>query len=231
MIVSLVTTFSRPNALARSLPQIAALRAPVLVVDDGGSCEMQNRTICAECGAAYLRIPENRGLAGALNIGLSFWLSDSAVKWISYFQDDVDVHPETFKALARLHKYGQMLTGHDAGEHAMDFVTGFCGMTVKHKKYIRATHMHASTEMWKSFLPIPTYLLGAPKKMTRGKGVGSNVDWWIVRDAPNSLEARHQKILCVPNLVRCFLWKGEDSCWNNTSKAGEEPPLRSPWEQ
>jgi glycosyltransferase involved in cell wall biosynthesis len=229
MIVSLVTTFSRPDALARSLPQIAALRAPVLVVDDGGSCEEQNRNVCAKHGAAYLRLPENRGLAAALNIGLSFWLADSSVKWISYFQDDVDVHPDAHKALTRLHDSRPLLTGHDGSEHATGYVEEVNGLIVKHKSYIRATHMHGSAELWRSFLPVPTNALGTPKKINAGRGMGSNVDWWIVRDAPNSMEKRSQDILCVPGLVRSFLWRGSDSCWGNTSKAGEEPPLAAPW--
>src|SRR5262249_17285986 len=67
----LVTTFNRPAALERALPQIVRLNAPVLVVDDGSAapaCET-NRATCDACGATYLLVPETRGLAAALNVG------------------------------------------------------------------------------------------------------------------------------------------------------------------
>ena len=65
-----VTTYERPMALARSLPQIVALGAPVLVVDDGSRPEaaLINRAACEREGAHYLHLPENRGLPAAMNI-------------------------------------------------------------------------------------------------------------------------------------------------------------------
>jgi glycosyltransferase involved in cell wall biosynthesis len=226
MIGIIVTTYNRPEALIRSLPQICALGAPVLVVDDGSQAKWTDELVRTAI-ADYLYIPHNRGLAAALNIGLSYWLADKSVDWISYFQDDVDVHPEALKILSRLHGRVPLLTGHDAGEHNATLTETIDGIPVKHKLYIRATHMHASAEFWRSVYPIPTNELGTPKRKGPGKGMGSNVDWWIVRDSPHSTRAIGKDILCVPGLVRSFLWRGENSCWGNTAKAGEEPPLKT----
>lgn len=226
MIGLLITTYNRPEALARSLPQIAALGAPVLVVDDGSQCEPvvwigPNRP-------EVLQIPKNRGLAAALNIGLSYWLADKSIDWISYFQDDVDVHPATLGYMEALHSKSEILTGHDAGEHASFAERSENGIPVKYKWSARATHIHASAGFWREMLPIPTRELGAPKRTGEGvRGLGSNVDWWIVRDSPRSCQKTQRPVICVPGLVRSFLWKGKDSCWNNTQKAGEDPPLRS----
>ncbi len=225
MIGIIVTTFNRPEALLRSLPQICALGAPVLVVDDGSPAKWTDELV--RCAIAdYLYVPHNRGLAAALNIGLSYWLADKSVDWISYFQDDVDVYPGALNILSRLHGKAPLLTGHDAGEHNAISAETIDGIPVKRKLYIRATHMHASAEFWRSVCPIPTFELGAPKHKGTGRGVGSNVDWWIVRDAPRSTKNIGKDILCVPGLVRSFLWKGEDSCWGNTARAGAEPPLK-----
>src|SRR6185436_13666813 len=104
----IVTTFNRPACLARSLPQIVAaareVGAPVLVVDDGSEMTeevpinghfsgLAIRQPRIGLGATWIWLPENRGLAGALNIGLSYWLADPSIQAISYFQDDVEVDP------------------------------------------------------------------------------------------------------------------------------------------
>ncbi len=225
----LVTTYNRAEALHRSLPQIAALGYPILVVDDG-SCDRdlwENVAVCVQYNAVHLHIPRNRGLACALNVGISYWLADGRVEWISYFQDDVDIHPKALEILSGLRNYSPILTGHDAGEHAAHAAAAIDGTAVKYKWACRATHIHASAEFWKSVFPIPTRELGAPKRTVGvGRGLGSNADWWIVRDAPQSCQKTKRPILCVPGLVRSFLWEGKDSCWNNTQRAGEEPPLR-----
>jgi len=221
----LVTTFNRPSALERSLPQIARLGAPVLVVDDG-SVTRWTRELEKCAIADYLYVPRNRGLAAAMNIGLSYWLADKDVRWISYFQDDVDVHPKMLEILSRFQKYSQVLTGHDAGEHRAHKESVVDGVSIKDKWAIRATHVHASASFWRDMMPIPTRELGAPKRQGLGRGLGSDVDWWFVRDSPKSSQKTNRPVLCVPGLVRSFLYKAEDSCWNNPQKAGEEPPLK-----
>lgn len=225
MIGILVTTYNRPKALERSLPQIAALGAPILVVDDASNPvdRWGNEMLCDQFGAMHLLLPENRGLAASLNIGVSYWLADKSIEWISYFQDDVDVHPRTLGILSRLHKCSPILTGHDAGEHPAHRLKTLDGVNVKQKWSCRATHIHAAAAFWREFLPIPTFQLGAPKRVGTGRGVGSNVDWWIVRDSPRSCKNTRRPILCVPGLVRTFSLKAEDSCWNNAQ--APEPPL------
>lgn len=227
-IACLVTTYARPEALARSLPQIAALGAPVLVVDDG-STNIQSCFYDIRCAAVdYLRLPWNRGLACALNVGLSYLLADKSITHISYFQDDTDVHPDCHELLWRLKGKAPLLSGHDAGEHKAIRNGNENGIEYLVKDNIRATHMFASRDFWQSIMPIPTRELGAPKRTKPGeRGHGSNVDWHITQWADNSPKKKNQPIIVVPGLVRSFLWQGEDSCWNNTSKAGEEPPLRA----
>ena len=225
-IACLLTTYNRPKALERSLPQIVALGAPVLVVDDG-SDECGSNAIIIHCEKSKsIYLPSNRGLAAAMNIGLSYLLADEAITHISYYQDDVDVHPKTLEILEKLHDQDCLLTGHDAGEHGSNALATINGIPIKYKWACRATHLHASVAFWKSILPIPTRTLGAPRRLAGNRrGYGSNVDWWIVRDAPNSCQNTQKPLICVPGLVRSFLWKAEDSCWNNEARAGEEPPL------
>lgn len=233
-IAVLISTFNRPSALARSLPQIACLGAPILVMDDGSeyNCSLNNQEICIKYGAIYFRMPSNRGLAAAVNVGMSYWLADQRFQWISYFQDDVDVHPKLFTELEKaiVMYRGVLYTGHDSPAHRDVHVQD----DIKIKGSCAGLHMHARRAFWQSILPIPTLALGAPKRLPRsnngnngnGRGIGSNVDWWIVRDSPNSPARRRERIVCLPHMVRTFLSRPEESCWNNDPKWGEDAPLR-----
>lgn len=228
MIAGIITTYNRPEAFRRTADQVAKLNIETLVVDDGSdeSNRYQVERTCTNHSFKLLRLPKNRGLAAALNIGLAFWLADCKVDWISYFQDDVDVHSETIEILRQFHGLTPLLTGHDAPEHAALKYTEMFGHQVKIKESIRATHMHGHRDLWRAVMPIPTNALGTPKKTQPGvKGMGSNVDWWIVRDSPNSIKNTGKGIVCVPGLVRSFLWRASDSCWNNEMPGGKEPAL------
>jgi glycosyltransferase involved in cell wall biosynthesis len=221
-----ITTYNRGTVLCRALQTIAVLGSPMLVVDDGSRNDQAkfNQEACAMYGAQYMRIADNRGLACALNIGLSYWLADSRIEWISYIQDDVDVHPQLLNKMSEAiqHYRCNLYTGHNSPYHpAAASMNGYLL-----KKSCAGVHMHARAAFWKSILPIPTFALGAPKRIAgRVKGMGSNVDWWIVRDSPHSIKSRGEQICCVPNLVRTFLFKAEDSSWGNALPKGEEPPL------
>lgn len=216
-----VSTKDRPQALRRSLPQIAGaakeVDAPVLVIDDAscGLITMENQKICLEADVLYTRLPSNRGLAAVLNIGLEYYLADTDIQWISYFQDDVDVDPLALKVLLdvcdRIYPFA---TGFDAPEHPCSHERKLAGCSVKIKNSTRATHMHAHRDYWRSVMPIPTRELGAPKRIAgQARGIGSNVDWWIVTNAPASVARTREGAVVVPGLVSTFYWKAEDSNW------------------
>jgi glycosyltransferase involved in cell wall biosynthesis len=228
----IVTTYNRPDALARTLPQVVALGAPVIVVDDATQdVHALNDAIRASPGVGWLRLPANRGLACALNVGVAFWLADPAIEWISVFQDDVDVRQDCLAVLEQVAAEGKVrvLTGHHAAEHPG--VAGTVGgVRVVLKQNSRATHMHGHRDYWWLVMPIPTRTLGAPKRTTDDpavRGVGSNVDWWIYRDCPQSVVAQGGHVVCVPGLVRTFYSQAKDSTWNNAAPHGEEPPLEN----
>jgi glycosyl transferase family 2 len=237
----IVTTYNRPACLTRSLPQIVAaakeVGAPVLVVDDGsvmteavpGFDEIAMRQPRTGLGATWIWLPENRGLAGALNIGLSYWLADPSIDVIHYFQDDVDVDPLCIVAcnegLDQPSGHDYLVTGHDAREHREkgdEFATIMPGMNWRQRKSCRATHMSAHVSAWKRVMPIRSRGLGLPgtRIMDGNRGTGSGVDWYIVRDSPNRLP-----VFCIPGLVRSFAHKAKDSTWLNESIGGEEPAL------
>lgn len=224
-----VTTCDRSFGLAKTLDSLSKLEVPILVVDDGRKGHSSVPFYESSKHVSFIRTPHNRGLACALNIGLSYWLADKSIEWISYFQDDVEVDPDVLLVLRDVQhlKDRPLLTGHDAAEHPVKATAdGINGVDVLYKESCRATHMHAHRDYWTSVMPIPTRELGAPKPVPgQPRGLGSNVDWWIATWAPSSVKMTHRYVTCVPGLVRTFLWKKEDSCWDNTQKAGEDGPL------
>lgn len=226
----LVTTCDRPKALDHSLGAISALGQPVLVVDDSKRRDSwgPNAESAFDHGCRYLRMPENRGLAAAMNIGLSYWLADTSVRWISYFQDDVEIDPLILHVMEDVWdaKDRPLVTGHHGSEHKTEVEAKVAGVRVLGKRNCRATHLFADRGYWASVMPIPTRFLGCPKRVEgEARGLGSEVDFWITHRAPQSIVARGGVVACVPGLVRTFLWKKEDSTWDNTQRAGEDLPL------
>ncbi|HEY9641312.1 MAG TPA: glycosyltransferase [Coleofasciculaceae cyanobacterium] len=223
---AVITTYNRPQSLARSLPQVLALGIPVVVVDDGSSPEndRENQRITEQHQVPLIRIPENRGLPNAMNVGLEYWLADPQIDWISYFQDDVDIHPETLKVLEQIQDPHDrpLLAGRDALEHP-NFGTGnIAGYPVLYKRSMPGQHLHAHRDYWRSVMPIPTPYLGAPKP-DRGKpGQGADEDWWITCWSPHSITKRGGYIVCVPGLVRSFRTAADESTWGNLSELAVE---------
>lgn len=215
----LVTTFERPAALERSLPQLCRLGAPVLVVDDGSrsSAARRNQATARKHGAEYLLLPTNRGISAALNAGLAYLLADPGLQWISCLQDDVDVRPDALAALQKVEDAAMrpLLTGYDADEHLTLEETEIRGLRVLLKRATAGVHLHAHRDYWRDVLPIPTEYLGAPKR----RWEASLEDSWITEGAPAAAARRGIPVVCVPGLVRTFLWHSGDSTWGNPNEA------------
>lgn len=212
-----ITTHNRPYALARSLPLILKLEARVIVVDDGSNEQYAEKiqSITRKYNVPLLMVCENRGLCCALNMGISYWLADSAIEWISSFNDDVDVHPGLLAIMEKVQerKLRPLCTGHDAYEHPSKTQTNIAGQFVLIKNSCRGVHLHAHRDYWKGVMPIPTPYLGAPKQNKGLRGQGADEDWWITCWSPNSVVKRGLYVTCVPGLVRVFLYSATDSTW------------------
>jgi hypothetical protein len=226
---ALVTTYERPEALARSLPQVAALGAPVLVVDDGSGPEARERVekLCEAAGARFLPLGENRGLPTAMNAGLAWWLADSEVVWISVFQDDVDVRPDCLAQLARVQdaRLRPILSGRACRLHRCYGVETVEGVGTLRYRSLPGIHLHAHREYWRGVLPIPTPYLGAPKPHGGLPGQGSDEDFWVTCWSPRSIVKRGGWVTCVPGLVRTFAPEEAHSTWGARPPRPPDPPL------
>jgi hypothetical protein len=224
-----VTTYDRPWYLARSLPQIVALGRPVIVVDDGSDepHATRNRRIAERCGAGLLRLPANRGLCCAHNVGVSYWLADPSVSWISVFQDDVDVRGDLLDVLAKVQDPVERpyLTGRYDPQHAVVARDRIAGVDVLYQRSARLTHGHAHRDYWRSVLPVPTPYLGSPKPNGPRPGQGSEADWWVASWSPDSVVKRGGHVVCVPGLVRHAAHTAQQSTWGGAATPDPDPPL------
>lgn len=221
-----MTTFNRPSSLKRSMQQIIALDAPVIIVDDGSNPKYyeKNFSIAQKYNAPILKIPQNRGLCCARNMGISYFLADPEIEWISCLEDDATVSPDMLDIMAKVQdsKLRPLCTGYDAAEHISYKQISINGHKVSLKRSTPGVHMHAHRSYWMSVMPIPTPYLGAPKKNRGLPGQGSDCDWWVASWSPNSVAKKGLYVTCVPGLVDTFLCGPYESTWG-----GGKPGFKS----
>jgi glycosyltransferase involved in cell wall biosynthesis len=195
----------------------------VVVVDDGSDVKFHDeyriiRERFAQARISWITLPENRGVSCAINTGLSYLLADPSIDWISYFQDDVDVHPELFEYLGRVqHRVERpLLTGRYSVEHPVVGEADINGIHVLSSLSVSGQHLHAHRDYWLGVMPLPSFKIGLPKPRN-----GSGCDWWIGSWSPNSVCKQGMHIICVPQLVSAFANTPEESTWGNTPFADD----------
>ncbi len=106
-----------------------------------------------------------------------------------------------FQAYERTHKIG-FATGHEAVEHAKTIRSTIDGRIFT-QDWIRMTNVLGRREYWQSMCPIPR--LDPETNRVRAKpndGMGSSVDWWFLRNHPNSVCKTGKTCLVMPGLVK-----------------------------
>ncbi|WP_088890481.1 glycosyltransferase [Leptolyngbya ohadii] len=198
---AVLITHNRPDALERSLPQILALNIPVVVVDNGseGDKAAQNQNIANRHQVELLKLPQYRP-AAALNAGISYWLNDPTIGWISCFQDGVEVKPETIALLQKVQdlKERPLLVGHDDPADGTVRSDNINGIPVKLKLSSSGVHFHAHRDYWASLLPIPTPTPPGAEEETL---TATDENGWITTWSPQSIVKRGGYVVCVPGLV------------------------------
>lgn len=228
--VILMTTYNRPDRLARTLESVSLLRAPILVVNDGSDSKHSAayESVSQQFGVRVINMPDNRGLSNALNAGLSYWLADPQVCWISYIQDDMEVRPDMLAALARVQdpvKY-PLLTGRLNPLHKIYGKAGINGIEVVFQRMSPGLHLHAHRSYWEKILPIPTAYFQAPRPCPGAPRRGADEDWWIVQWSPRSIVKQCKYVAVLPGLARTTAVLASESTWDNPGM--EEPPLPPP---
>lgn len=206
---AVVTTYNRPWCLEKSLPQIVKLGIPVVVVDDGSSPGnfQANQSIASRYQVPILRLPIHREQSSALNMGISYWLADADIAWISCFRDNVTVRVDALQVLSQVQEaqLRPLLAGCDDVNHPTLKTEQVAGQTLLLKRSMSGLHFHAHRDYWRAVLPIPTPYLNAPKPNTAHlRQGGIDEDWWITAWSPDSVAKRGSYVVCLPGLVEAF---------------------------
>jgi glycosyltransferase involved in cell wall biosynthesis len=206
---AVITTYNRPWCLERSLPQILQLGIPVVIVDDASSPAylQENQAIAERYQVPLLHLPDHREQSSAINVGVSYWLADSDITWISCFRDYVTVKPEALNTLGQVQdaELRPLLAGYDDADHPTLATETIAGQTVLLKRSMSGLHFHAHRSYWTNILPIPTPYLNHPKPhQAVFEGAGVDEDWWITAWSPHSITKRGGYVVCIPDLVAQF---------------------------
>jgi glycosyltransferase involved in cell wall biosynthesis len=229
--VAVVVLATTPEALVRSLLQILQLGSPVIAVNNGVAQEhlAAVQDLLEQQAVPLLQVPGDRGTPSALNMGISYWLADPQVQWISCFRDTVDVQPNLFEVLLQVQNATQrpLLTGRDAAEHPTFGMEAIAGYPVLLKRSVPGVHLHAHRDYWTGILPIPT----PDSTQLAHSGRGTEEDWWITAWSPHSITKRGGYVICVPGLVRTFEdegdWEIKSPVVQLTEQLSEQPVSES----
>jgi glycosyltransferase involved in cell wall biosynthesis len=222
---AMIITHNRPDALDRSLPQILALNIPVVVVDNGSDTEQakQNQAIVDRYAVPLLKLPQYRP-AAAMNAGISYWLNDPSIRWISCFQDAVEVKPETIALLQKVQDLQErpLLVGDDDPNHATVRSDSINGIPVKLKLSSSGVHFHAHRDYWASLLPIPVAAAPGEEEETL---TATDENGWITTWSPESIVKRGSYVVCVPGLVNAL--KSSQLTIQAQVQPGVQPSIQS----
>lgn len=116
-----------------------------------------------------------------------------------YSKDWLPTLASRFRAYGRLRKLG-FASGVECIEHPVREVLGE-GIVLK--DWIRAAQMMGEQEYWRQLMPIPRW--DPETRNIRAKpndGIGSGVDWWLIRNHPDSVCKSGRTCLVMPGLVQ-----------------------------
>lgn len=205
---ALITTYNRPELLMRTLTLLNEFDLDDIVVVDDCSSDIfqeQYNEIFEKFHnkITIIKNPKNRGLAYSLNVGFSYLLSDSSVKWISYFQDDITYIDKNLYDIYSKYEDSTIfpiITGYYGKEHPIIRTKKEDNIEMYFLKTTPGVHIHMHRRYINTFLPIPTHFLGAPKNKKH-----SHTDWWMSNWSLHSPLREGTEILCIPNLVQTDL--------------------------
>lgn len=166
-----------------------------------------------------LQSRQNEGLGPTINRAIAHiqsvneWHSDERVgnptrvaPYIVMCQDDLlytrdwlPILASRFRAYGMQHRLG-FASGLECIEHPVkrDLSNG-----IILKDWIRAAHVLGTREYWTSLMPIPAFDPETGRLRAKpNDGMGSGVDWWLIRNHENSVCRTGRTCLVMPGLVQ-----------------------------
>lgn len=167
----------------------------------------------------------NEGLGPSINRaishikGINDWYSDPQVgdpdmvaPYIVMCQDDLlyakdwlPILASRFRAYGMQHRLG-FASGVECVEHPIRMIIReemHGDGAIYLKDWVRAAHMLGTREYWESLMPIPPFDPETGRLRAKpNDGMGSGVDWWLIRNHENSVCRTNRTCLVMPGLVQ-----------------------------
>lgn len=213
-----ITTCGRQDLFAQSLKSFLDntprdLVRLTLVVD--GGLEKGTNFSLFEQADHVLWHNKALGLGPSINQALNHinnlntYFDNQKSQYICMAQDDISYEKGWLEKLLKvygLYSKTQKLgfaTGHNAPEHTTKQQLQFGKDKLLFKDWIRATQMLAPTDYWMSMYPISRMDPETGRERARPHGgMGSSVDWWFIRNHPNSVCKSGRTNVVYPGLIK-----------------------------
>lgn len=185
------------------------------VVVDGKAVESDYGSLLFANADHILWHDKNLGLGPSINQALSHisslnaYFDNAKSDFVCMLQDDVVYEKgwlekllKAYGAYSKVKKLG-FASGHNAPEHTVKEEIKFGKDTLLLKPWIRATNMLAPTDYFLSMYPISRIDPETGRERARPhNGMGSSVDWWFIRNHPNSVCKTGRVNLVYPGLIK-----------------------------
>lgn len=169
-------------------------------------------------GDYVLQSMTNEGLGPSINRAIAHiktvndWFADQRVgdpsmiaPYICMCQDDLLYSKDWLPTLvSRFRAYGmQYQLGFASGVECIEHpIRKNLGGGILLKDWIRASQMLATREYWQSMMPIPRFDPETGRVRAKpNDGMGSGVDWWLIRNHENSVCKTGRTNLVIPGLI------------------------------
>lgn len=215
----LISTYDRPNQLRSTLQTLFEFTETsiwVAVADDGSPGDRTREVLESFPIQKVLYLP-HRGLVYSVNALFE------AVKevttpsdfWV-YAQDDLAFSQGwLWKMISIWGRWAEgmgfgLMAGVDDDAYRAFHEFAWEGLHVKAKAFAEGHLYLAPKDFWTRNIPVSIRNLDGSERGFPAAGRGSNVDWWFLRDSPQSLARTGQRVGVVSGLVQ---HNGDQSTW------------------
>jgi glycosyltransferase involved in cell wall biosynthesis len=206
-LLAIVISWGRPHFLERTLETLSAQLESMpsdLVVVDNGSDKATREVIRNHCGSANMLLwEENCGINTAVESALTRWLTPEH-RSVLVSDADMEYHEPLSPAIDLLKsrlEIGAVSLQHSP-EHPVHDTLVCNDRSWPLKRSERGCSLLLRVEALQRVRPLPIHNL-------------KDFDWWVCRDAPQSLQTRNESIAIMVGGARHLGWRRGDSTWQD----------------
>ena len=206
-LLVIVISWNRCDFLRRTLNSLFersdAGQTDVVVVDNGSDLPTRELIASETRLAGYRQLETNLGLNMAAELALSEWLTPEHA-WVLLSDADMEYQVPVRLGTELLEQQPQIgaVSFQHSPEHPETGTLIYLDRNWPLKQTERGCSLLMSAHTLLRMRPLPVQQL-------------KDLDWWICRDAPQSLQAHNQLIAVLPGGAKHLGWRRGDSTWQD----------------